>query len=77
MTDLTAKGIASAANAMAKEYLDTIAGLGFSPNDTANLTSAAMVQVLASQLGPMGTVERLRDLADLLEKELLETPVGD
>lgn len=69
---LTDETIVSASRAMATEFLATVAKSGLSPNDTANLAGGALTEVLAQQLGPFGAVERLRDLADTFERELLD-----
>jgi hypothetical protein len=61
-----------AARAMATEFLNTVAQNGLSKNETANLAGAALSEVLAQQMGPFEAVTRLRDLADVLEKQLLE-----
>ena len=43
-----------------------------SKNDAAKISGAAIAQVLAEALGPIGAIERLRDIADLMEGQLLE-----
>jgi len=45
--------------------------MAMTPDEVANLTEAALSDVLAQQLGPFAAVERLRDIADLLEKQSL------
>jgi hypothetical protein len=40
--------------------------------DAANISGAAMAQVLATALGPIASIERLRDIADLMEAQFLE-----
>lgn len=68
---LTDETIVRASRAMAAEFLATVAGSGLSPNDIANLAGSALVEVLAQQLGPFGAVERLREIADVLERQML------
>lgn len=46
---------------------------GMSGADLAELAAMAMGEVLAQHLGMVGTVERLRDLADVIERDLLAT----
>jgi len=40
--------------------------------DAAKISGAAMAQVLATALGPLAAIERLRDIADLMEAQFLE-----
>jgi hypothetical protein len=47
--------------------------MGMSPDEVANLTGAALAEIIAQQIGPFGAVERLRDIADALEKQVLDT----
>lgn len=42
-----------------------------SPDDTAAVTAAALTEVLGQILGPIGAIERLRDLADTFERQFL------
>jgi len=60
------------AKAMATAYLDTTAQSGLSPDDVSNLAGASLGEVLAQQLGIFGAVERLRMLADVMEKQVLD-----
>lgn len=68
----TDKQFATAANTLANAFLDKFASMGAPPDAVANLVGAALGTVLANQLGPFGAVSRLRDLADTLEKQLLD-----
>lgn len=45
---------------------------GISPADTAAIAGASLGQVMTRHLGPFGAVTRLRDLADVFEKRLLD-----
>ena len=40
--------------------------------DAAKISCAAMAQVLAEALGPVAAIERMRDIAHLMESQLLE-----
>lgn len=44
----------------------------FSKDDTAAVASAALVETLGQLFGPVGAVERLRDIADVVERQLLQ-----
>lgn len=66
-----------------KQFTETTRGLAlgilkgcenrkFDRNETSAIAGAALVEVLGAVLGPVGTVERLRDLSDLLERQLLK-----
>ncbi len=44
---------------------------GMSRADVAELAQMALGEVLAQHLGLVGAVERLRDLADVIERDLL------
>ena len=61
-----------AARAIATTLLDRFAHFGLSSDEIANLCGAAFGEVLAQQLGPFGAVERMRDIADTLEKQVLD-----
>lgn len=67
----TDKQFASAANALATTFLDRFARMGMAPDEIANLCGAALGTVLANQLGPFGAVSRLRDMADVMEREIM------
>ena len=43
-----------------------------SNGDAAKISGAAIAQVLAEALGPVAAIERLRDIADLMEGQILE-----
>lgn len=67
----TDKQFAIAARSIAGTFIDKFAAMGMSTDEVANLTGAALGEILAQQLGPFGAVERLRDLADRFEAQLL------
>jgi len=64
-----------AARSIAATFIDKFAAMGMAPNDVANLTGASLSEIMAQQLGPFGAVERLRDIADTLENQLLKNPL--
>ncbi|MBX7459259.1 hypothetical protein K3152_13480 [Qipengyuania sp. 1NDH17] len=61
-----------AARAIATAFLDRFAHMHLSRDEVANISGAALSEILAQQLGPFGAVERLRDLADTLEQQVLK-----
>lgn len=77
MTPETDEQFAIAAKALAGTHIDRFARLGMSPDEIANLFGAAALEVLAQQLGPFGAVERLRQIADVAEKQVLDTALGN
>jgi hypothetical protein len=68
----TDEQFAKASRAIAGTFLDRFAAMGMTPDEIANLTGAALGEILAQQLGPFGAVERLRMLANVFEAQLLE-----
>jgi len=60
-----------AARAIALPWLDFFARQKTAPDDAANLMIAALVEVVAQQVGPIRAIERLRDAADVLEVQFL------
>ena len=61
-----------AANILANAFLDKFARMALSPDEVANISGAALGTILANMLGPFGAVERMRDIADTLEKQVLD-----
>lgn len=45
---------------------------GMTPDDVTAVAGAALGEVLAQTIGPVGAVERLRTLADTFERQLLD-----
>lgn len=74
MTPSTDAEFLIAARTIAGAFCDRFARLGMPPETVANLCAAALSEIMAQQIGPMGAVERLRDAADVLERQLLELP---
>jgi len=58
--------------AMATEFSNTVARSGMSPDDAVNLAGASLAEIMAQQLGIFGAVNRLRDLADVMEKQAID-----
>ncbi|WP_271077900.1 hypothetical protein [Aurantiacibacter sp. MUD61] len=64
---------AGAAHAVSTSVLDAFENFGLDRDDAANVAGAAMVEVIARQIGPAQAVERLRDIADRCEAQLLSS----
>lgn len=62
----------AASKAIATAFLDKFATIALPPEDVANLCGAALSEIMAQQLGPWRTIERLRDMADAFERQILE-----
>lgn len=77
MIPTTDQAFATAARTIAGTFCDRFARMGMPPEDAANLATAALSEIIAQQIGPMGAVERLRDAADVLERQLLALPELD
>jgi hypothetical protein len=60
-----------AARSIALPWLDFFARQKTAPDDAANLMVAALVEVVAQQIGPFRAIERLRDAADVLEAQMI------
>lgn len=63
---------ARAARSIALPWAAKISREGWPPDEACNLLIAAIAEVVAQQLGPVRAVERLRDVADVLEAQLLD-----
>lgn len=61
-----------AARSIATTFIDRFARMGMSADEVSNLSGAALGEILAQQLGPFGAVERLRDIADRMEQQVLK-----
>lgn len=70
----TDEAFTTAARSIAGTFCDRFARMGMAPDEIANLATAALVEIAAQQLGPFGAVNRLRDAADVLERQLLDLP---
>jgi hypothetical protein len=77
MTPTTDKAFTTAARTIAGTFCDRFATMGMPPEDAANLATAALSEIIAQQLGPFAAIERLRDAADVLERQLLSLPELD
>ncbi|SMQ74282.1 hypothetical protein SAMN06297468_2513 [Altererythrobacter xiamenensis] len=60
-----------ATRAVAQTVLDAFEAYGFERDDAANVAGAAMAEIIARQIGPYEACERLRDVADKCEKQVL------
>jgi hypothetical protein len=68
MTDEDFKG---SSRAIALLILRQAEARKLTPEDTASLALAALVEVVGQSLGPIEAIERLRDVADMLERPML------
>lgn len=59
-----------AARAMSATFLDRFAKEGLSPGDVTTLCGAFAAEIMAQQIGPIGAVEMLRNIADTLERQV-------
>lgn len=68
---LTNERFVTISRSLAHGILTTCHNKKYSNDDTAAICGASLVEALGQTLGPLGAVERLRDLADLLERDLM------
>ena len=59
-----------ASRAVAMTFQERFTAMGMTPDEVANMSGGALAEVLAQQLGSACAVERLRQIADLLERQL-------
>ena len=71
MTALNEQQFIDATHAVASSMLDAFAAYGLDRQDAANVAGAAAAEVIARQIGPFEACERLRDIADNCEKQVL------
>lgn len=76
MRTLTEKQLNDASRLLALILSEKCTRQGIPRDEVVGVVSAAVVELLAQHLGPIGTVERLRDLADVLERQCLDFPTG-
>lgn len=69
----TDEQFARAANILATAFLDKFARTGMTADQVANISGAAIGTILANMLSPFGAAERLRDIADRMEQEVLRS----
>lgn len=72
----TDQAFASASRAIAASFATRFAAMGMTGDEIANLCGAALGEILAQHLGEFGAAERLRDIADLLEGQVLRGAAG-
>lgn len=68
---MTDREFVATSRAMALGILAACHRSALSPDDATAVAGAALTESLAQMLGPVGAVERLRDLADTIERQLL------
>lgn len=71
MTALNEQQFIDATHAVASSILDAFAAYGLDRQDAANVAGAAAAGGIARQIGPFEACERLRDIADNCEKQVL------
>ena len=67
----TDEQFAAASRILAGTFIDRFTRMGMEPDEIANLCVAALGEITASQIGPVGAVERLRITADIIESQCL------
>lgn len=68
---LTEPQFAEAVRAVTTSIIDALESYQLDRNDMANISGAAMANVLAFSLGKPAAVDRMRDMADRCEAEYL------
>lgn len=68
---MTDREFRATARTMTIAFLAACQRGGRDSDDAAALAGAALAETLGQLLGPVGAVERLRDLADVFERQLL------
>ena len=69
MTEFTEQQFKASARAIGSALILACERKHVPTEDISQVVGAAMAEVLAAYLGPLGAVERLRDLADLIERQ--------
>ena len=72
MTEFTEQQFKASARAIGSALILACERKHILTEDISQVVGAAMAEVLATYLGPLGAVERLRDLADLIERQYLD-----
>lgn len=73
MTELTDKQFTATAKTIVCALMHQAQVKGLDADTTANLAGAALGEVLAQSIGPYGAVERLRDIADVMENQIMNS----
>jgi len=71
MTELSQTRFENNVRILSATLLKLCEDSGVRRNDGANVISGALAEVLAAFLGPLEAVERLRMVADLMERQIL------
>lgn len=58
--------------AVSSSLVDAFTAQNIAPEDGAKVLEAALSESLAAWLGPIDAIERLRDIADIMERQFLE-----
>lgn len=69
---LTDRQFAATSRGLALGILAACQARQMTRDDMAAISSAALIEALGQLLGPMGAVDRLRDLADVMENQLIQ-----
>ena len=75
MTEFTEQQFKTSARAIGSALIAACERRHVPTEDVPQVVGAAMAEVLATFLGPLGAVERLRDLADLIELQCFNEAV--
>lgn len=68
---MTDQQFTKSANTIAALILAQGERMDLSPDILCNLAGAALAQVLGAELGPVGAIERIRLIADQLERQFI------
>ncbi|SLJ92874.1 hypothetical protein [Novosphingobium mathurense] len=71
--EMTDDVFVAASRSVSLTVLEVCDALGLGSTDQADLAGAALVEILCQILGPFAAVERLRDIADRMEVQLIPT----
>lgn len=76
MTELTDDQFAQATRGMAFAIMDLGHQLNLSDDDLCNMAGAALAEVAGQKFGPFAAVERLRQIADVMERQVMQDAAG-
>lgn len=72
MPFLTDEQFAASSRLLALSLARSCESRGIPADEAAGVLSAAFLELLGQWLGPVGAVERLRDLADIAERQVFD-----